>query len=146
MVKTVVGKAPAVELAVRTAGKAAATDMAHAMAAEAAADMTAAQTTATKAATTVTAATSHAAAAEATATATATAKPAASPASPSPATASKGIAGDNRARQRQSGNQGDNLMQTRILHCGIAFPFDVDRPAPRLTAANSQVRQVLPAI
>jgi hypothetical protein len=114
------------------------------MAAEAAADMTAAQTTATKAATTVTAATSHAAAAEA--TATATAKPAASPASPSPATASKGIAGDNRARQRQSGNQGDNLMQTRILHCGIAFPFDVDRPAPRLTAANSQVRQVLPAI
>jgi hypothetical protein len=112
------------------------------MAAEAAADMTAAQTTATKAATTVTAATSHAAAAEA----TATAKPAASPAAPSPASASKGIAGDNRARQRQSGNQGDNLMQTRILHCGIAFQFDVlDRSAPH-PIAKAHVRQVLPPI
>jgi hypothetical protein len=38
-------------------------------------------------------------------------------------------------------------MQTKILHCGIAFPFDVlDRPAPRLTAAKAQVRQVLRAM
>jgi hypothetical protein len=30
-------------------------------------------------------------------------------------------------------------MQTRSLHCGIAFPFDVlDRPAPRLTAAKGR--------
>jgi hypothetical protein len=42
MVKVVVGKAAAVEIAVWTAGKAAVTHMAHAMAAEAAAAMAAA--------------------------------------------------------------------------------------------------------
>ena len=58
---------------------------------------------------------------------------------------SKSVAGDGRACQRQSGNQGDNLMQTKILHC--RSPFHVlDRPAPCMTAANACVRQVLPAI
>jgi len=86
----------------------------------------------------VTAAASHAAA-----TAAAKSAPTATPA----AAASKSIAGDGCARQRQSGNKGDNLMQTKVLHCGIAFPFDVlDRPAPRLTAAKAQVRQVLRAM
>jgi hypothetical protein len=84
----------------------------------------------------VTAAASHAAA-----TAAAKSAPTATPA------ASKSIAGDGCARQRQSGNKGDNLMQTKVLHCGIAFPFDVlDRPAPRLTAAKAHVRQVLRAM
>jgi hypothetical protein len=83
----------------------------------------------------VTAAASHAAA-----TATAKSAPTATPAS---AAARKSIAGDGCARQRKSGNQGDNLMQTRILHCGIAFPFDVlDRSAPH-PIAKAHVRQVL---
>jgi hypothetical protein len=83
----------------------------------------------------MTAAASHAAA-------TAAAKSA-----PTSAAASKSIAGDGCACQRQSSNKGDNLVQTNILHCGIAFPFDVlDRPAPRLTATKAHVRQVLPAM
>jgi hypothetical protein len=85
----------------------------------------------------MTAAASHAAATKTAATA----------ASPSPATVRKGIAGDSRTRQRQSGNQGGNLMQTRILHCGIAFPFYVlDRPAPHLMAAKRMSGRVLQGI
>ena len=119
VVKIVVRKVAAVEFAVRrTAGKPAAAHMAHAMAAEAAATVAAAQSTAAEAAATA---------------------PTATPA------VSKSVAGDGRACQRQSGNQGDNLMQTKILHC--RSPFHVlDRPAPCMTAANACVRQVLPAI
>jgi hypothetical protein len=77
--------------------------------------MASAEAISAKAAAAVTAA-AHAAATEATAAAktspTATAAPAA---------ARESIAGDGRACQRERGNQGDNLMQTRILHCGIPF-------------------------
>jgi hypothetical protein len=139
-VKIVVGKAASVEFAVRrTAGKAATAHRAHAMAAEAAVGMAATQTTTAKAAAAVTAAASHAAA-----TAAAKSAPTATPAA---AAARKSIAGNGRACQRERGHQGDNLMHTRILHCGTAFPFDaLDRSAPRLTAAKRQVRQVLTAI
>jgi hypothetical protein len=59
----------------------------------------------------VTAAASHAAA-----TAAAKSAPTATPAA-----ASKRVAGDGCTCQRQSGNKGDNLVQTKILHCRLPF-------------------------
>jgi hypothetical protein len=96
--------------------------------------MASAEATSAKAAAVTAAAHATAAAAKTSPTATA-----------APAAARESIAGDGRACQRERGNQGDNLMQTRILHCGIPFQsMCSSRASP--DGCEGQVRQVLPAI